>query len=204
MVSRPVRIDYQAIAAMIRPGSRILDIGCGDGDLLAYLKKEKQVQGRGMELSQAGVNLCVMKGLSVIQGNADTDLDDYPSASVDYAILSQTLQATRQPAQVLRQLVRIGSRAIVSFPNFGHWKIRWRLGIWGKMPETKNLPWRWHDTPNIHLCTIRDFVELAEALGVTVEQALAIGEGGEVAPIRGIWGANLFGEQGLFLLRGKT
>jgi len=196
-----IRIDLQAIADMIAPRTRVLDIGCGDGILLDYLKKEKNIDGRGMELGQSGVNACVAQGLSVIQGDADTDLDDYPDQSFDYAILSQTLQATRDPAHVLNQLARIGKKAIVSFPNFGHWRVRWRLGIYGRMPETKSLPWRWYNTPNIHLCTIRDFVALARGLDIKIERAIAINASGAISPIRGIWGANLMGEQGLFLLR---
>lgn len=196
-----IRVDLQAIADMIDPQARVLDIGCGDGALLHHLKKDKAIDGRGIELSQTGVNACVAEGLSVVQGDADTDLGDYPSQSFDYAILSQTLQATRDPARVLNELVRIGKRAIVSFPNFGHWRVRWYLGIHGRMPETKTLPWRWYNTPNIHLCTIRDFVELAKRQDVKIERAIAINGQGAISPIKGIWGANLFGEQGLFLLR---
>src|SRR5258705_4512099 len=122
-----IRIDLQLIAEMIAPKSRVLDVGCGDGALLDHLVHAKGVDGRGVEISQAGVNACVTHGLSVIQGNADTDLKDYPSDAFDYIVLSQTLQATRKPHQVLKQLVRIGRHAIVSFPNFGHWRVRWQL-----------------------------------------------------------------------------
>ena len=196
-----IRVDLQLIADMIAPKSRVLDVGCGDGALLAYLTRTKQVDGRGMELSQAGVNACVAHGLSVIQGNADTDLKDYPSDAFDYVVLSQTLQATRKPYQVLKQLVRIGRRAVVSFPNFGHWRVRWHLLGRGRMPMTESLPDSWYDTPNIHLCTILDFLELAKGLGIVVEKSLAVTHGGRASAIGSATYANLFGEQGLFLLR---
>jgi methionine biosynthesis protein MetW len=196
-----IRIDLQVIADMIAPGSRVLDVGCGDGALLDYLVHAKGVDGRGMEISQAGVNASVAQGLSVIQGNADTDLQDYPSDAFDYVVLSQTLQATRKPHHVLRQLVRIGRHAIVSFPNFGHWRIRWQLLTRGRMPVTESMPLKWFDTPNIHLCTIRDFMALCGELGIVVDKGMSISLGGHPSPIRSIGLANLFGEQGLFLLR---
>ena len=186
---------------MVTPRSRVLDVGCGDGALLDYLVHFKQVDGRGMELSQAGVNACVGIGLSVIQGDADTDLADYPDSAFDYAILSQTLQATRDPKGVLDQLVRIAGRAIVSFPNFGHWRMRWHLLTQGTMPLTPSLPAPWYDTPNIHLCTIRDFFSFCTAEGIGIERAIAIDTLGRAAPIRSWRLANLTGEQGLFLLR---
>jgi methionine biosynthesis protein MetW len=196
-----IRIDLQLIAEMIAPKSRVLDVGCGDGALLDYLVHAKGVDGRGVEISQAGVNACVTQGLSVIQGNADTDLKDYPSDAFDYIVLSQTLQATRKPHQVLKQLVRIGRHAIVSFPNFGHWRVRWQLLTRGRMPVTDSMPLQWFDTPNIHFCTILDFMGLCHELGIVVEQGLAISRSGRPSPIRSIGAANLFGEQGLFLLR---
>src|SRR5262245_28243368 len=196
-----IRIDLQLIADMIVPKSRVLDVGCGDGALLDHLVHAKGVDGRGVEISQAGVNACVAQGLSVIQGNADTDLKDYPSDAFDYIVLSQTLQATRKPHQVLRQLVRIGRHAIVSFPNFGHWRVRWQLLTRGRMPITDSMPLQWFDTPNIHFCTIRDFVGLCAELGIVVERGLSISRSGRPSPIRSIGAANLFGEQGLFLLR---
>ncbi|MGH6932509.1 MAG: methionine biosynthesis protein MetW [Dongiaceae bacterium] len=196
-----IRIDLQLIADMVASGSRVLDVGCGDGMLLDYLVHFKQVDGRGMEISQAGVNACVSQGLSVIQGNADLDLKDYPSDAFDYAILSQTLQATRKPHQVLRQLARIGRRVIVSFPNFAHWRVRWQLLALGRMPVTESMPLQWYDSPNIHFCSILDFIALCRELGIVVERGLAIGPTGMPRPIRSIALANLFGEQGLFLLR---
>ena len=196
-----IRADLQLIADMIEPGARVLDIGCGDGALLEHLVYVKQVTGRGIELSQEGVNACVSHGLSVIQGDADTDLVDYPAEAFDYAILSQTLQATHDPRHVLEQLVRIGRRAVVSFPNFGHWRMRLSLLLRGRMPVTDVLPASWYETPNIHLCTIRDFQALCDELGVTVERALSLDAGGRVTPWRSLRLANLLGQSALFLLR---
>jgi len=196
---RPLRQDLQIIADMIEPGSRVLDVGCGDGALLHILADDKGVDGRGIELSAEGVNACVSSGLSVIQGDADTDLKDYPSGAFDYVILSQTLQATRAPREVLFELLRIGKRAVVSFPNFGHWRVRLSLMFGGRMPPIDNGAHQWYDTPNIHFCTIKDFLVLCEEMGITVERSLALTQGG--APKRaGEALRNLFGEQAVFLL----
>ena len=195
------RVDLVLIADMVTPGARVLDIGCGDGTLMRLLAAKRGADARGIELSQAGVNSCVAQGLAVIQGDADTDLVHYPDLAFDYAILSQTIQATYSPRHVLEQLLRIGKRVIVSLPNFGHWRVRTQLLFGGKMPKTDNLPDRWYDTPNIHLCTILDFVELCEEVGVYIERGIAFAAGGKSWPIRSKRMANLRGEQGLFLLR---
>ena len=195
-----IRVDLQLIADMIEPGGRALDIGCGDGALLAYLVNFKRVDARGMELSQAGVNACVANGLSVIQGNADTDLFDYPDSAFDYVILSQTLQATRAPRAVLQQMLRVGKRAIVSFPNFAHWQVRWRMVFGGRMPETPSLPYKWYDTPNIHLCSIDDFRALCRDMKVTVERSIVLNRYSKPINLPPML-ANLVGEQAVFMLR---
>ncbi|MCR6633108.1 MAG: methionine biosynthesis protein MetW [Magnetospirillum sp.] len=196
-----LRVDLRLIADMVETGSRVLDVGCGDGTLLAWLGKHKDVDGRGIELSMAGVSAAVAQGLSVIQGDADTDLTDYPAGAFDTVILSQTLQATRAPRQVLSNMLRIGRRAIVSFPNFGHWRVRAALSLGGRMPVTDTLAYEWYDTPNIHFCTIRDFLVLCGDLGVNVERGIALDRDGGVLSFsgQGIW-ANLFAAQGLFVL----
>ena len=200
-----LRRDLRLIAEMIEPESRVLDIGCGDGALLAYLAREKGVDARGMELSQSGVNACVRHGLSVIQGDADHDLDAFPAGAFDVAVLSQTLQATRRPRHVVEELVRIGKRAIVSFPNFGFWRIRLGLLWRGRMPVSELLNNSWYDTPNIHLCTIRDFVVLCDALGTKIERSITLDRHGRpfsLDPRGGL--ANLLAEQGVFVLSGKS
>lgn len=186
---------------MVKAGSRVLDVGCGDGALLKHLSEQKGADARGIELSQAGVNACVAQGLSVIQGDADTDLADYPSSSFDYAILSQTIQATRNPRMVLDNLLRIAQETIVSFPNFGYWKVRLKLAVTGRMPRTAALPLSWYDTPNIHLCTIADFLELSETLGAKTRAAFALNAGGEIGEMMqpGYWD-NLSAEAAIFRL----
>ena len=203
-----LRRDLSLIAEMIDPGARVLDIGCGDGALLAHLVRHKNVDGRGMELSQSGVNSCVGHGLSVIQGDADRDLEAYPTGAFDVVVLSQTLQATRQPRKVLETLVRIGRRAIVSFPNFGFWRIRLHLLFCGRMPMSHLLAHPWYETPNIHLCTIRDFVAMCDEIGVRVERSVTLDRYWQPYSLdpRGSL-ANLLAEQGVFVLsenRGET
>jgi len=201
MTTRALRPDLAAIAEMIPPGARVLDIGCGDGSLLEYLIANKNVDGRGIELSQQNVNACVTRGLSVIQGDADTDLAEYPSQVFDIVILSQTIQATRSPRAVLAHLLRIGRSAIVSFPNFGHWRIRLSLLALGRMPRTPALDYAWCDTPNIHLCTIADFVGLANELNAVTKTALALSEEGRTHPMTAdAWGPNFLAESAIFLL----
>ena len=187
--SSSIRVDLQLIADMIEPGSRVLDVGCGDGTLLDYLAQFD------------GVNACVSAGLSVIQVDADTDLFDYPERAFDYVVLSQTLQAMRAPKTTLRQLLRIGNHAIVSMPNFAHWRLRWRLLTEGRMPTTEALPHAWYDSPNIHLCTIRDFVALCRELDARIERGLfldPLGTPRRLGP--GLTLANILGEQAVFML----
>lgn len=201
---RQHRADHLLIAEMVEPGARVLDVGCGDGALLQLLAETKSVDGRGIEISRERVNACVAHGLSVIQGDADRDLFDYPDQAFDYAILSLTIQATRQPKTVLENLLRIGRRAIVSFPNFGHWEIRWQLMINGRMPITRNLPETWYASPDAHLCTITDFVDLVRVMNADVEEAVAFNSKGQRLPIKhSIRLQNLFGEKAVFLLKGR-
>jgi methionine biosynthesis protein MetW len=196
-----LRPDLAHIAEMIPPSTRVLDIGCGDGALLEYLVRAKGVDGRGLELSQQNVNQCVARGLSVVQGDADTDLSEYPSGVFDIVILSQTIQTTRRPRFVLEELLRIGKRTIVSFPNFGHWRVRLSLATKGRMPVTKALGHAWHDTPNIHLCTIADFLSLTSEVGAHIEKAWALREGQRTETMTPTaWGPNLFAQGAIFLL----
>ena len=196
------RIDFAVIAGLVKPGTKVLDVGCGDGDLLDLLQRERGIDGRGIEISQKGVNECVARGLAVIQGDADSDLGFYQDKGFDYVILSQTLQATRNPRFVLEHLLRIGDHAIVSIPNFGHWRVRLSLFWTGRMPVTKDLPYTWYDTPNIHFCTIDDFIALCGEVGATIESAAALNAHGERMGIklpRFLW--NFFGQQAVFLVR---
>jgi methionine biosynthesis protein MetW len=200
-----IRADYLVVAGMVTPGSKVLDVGCGDGELLKLLRDEKGVDGRGIELSRAGVNDCVAAGLAVVQGDADTDLAFYPDNAFDLVILSQTIQATRQPRVVLEHMLRIGRQAIVSFPNFGHWRLRLQLILRGRMPTSENLPYSWYDTPNIHFCTLRDFVDLVRELDAEIERSAALdGWGREVRVNAPWWFWNLFGEQAVFKLSRKA
>jgi methionine biosynthesis protein MetW len=198
------REDFRAILGLVRPGARVLDIGCGEGLLLEMLARDNQVEGRGLELSPANVSLCLARGLAVVQGDADHDLADFPNRSFDYAILSQTLQTVRRPREVLAELLRIGERAVVSFPNFAHWRVRWELFTRGRMPMTGALPRAWWETENIHLCTLRDFTILCDELGLAIEACMALAEGQSARPIdphRAI--ENWRAESALFLLSRK-
>jgi methionine biosynthesis protein MetW len=200
-ISPRIRIDLQQVADLVPAGARVLDVGCGDGTLLAYLGAFKQVDGRGLELSMSRVRAAVSQGLSVIQGNLETDLKDYPTGAFDVAILSQTLQATHRPRAVLEELLRVGRRAIVSFPNFGHWRVRLSIMFGGRMPVTSTLPETWHESTNIHLCTIADFVDLCREMKVIIEQGYALDSTGAAHRYSALARyANLFGEQAVFVL----
>ncbi|MGL6043453.1 MAG: methionine biosynthesis protein MetW [Sandaracinobacteroides sp.] len=194
MTALPVRL--QQVADQIPPGSSVLDVGCSDGRLLAWLRDAKRVDGRGIELDNARVARAVARGLSVVQGDATHDLASFPSKSVDFAILSETLQAMDAPADVLAQLVRIGRQAVIAFPNFGHWRVRAELLLKGRMPVTRSLPVSWHETENIHFCTVDDFRALADDMGLTIlSHAYLSGD----APISA-W-PNLRADHALFVLK---
>jgi methionine biosynthesis protein MetW len=192
----PLRSDLAIIADNVAPGSRVLDVGCGDGTLLEALRDERGCDARGMEIDSANVAECVGKGLSVIQGDADRDLAFYPDGSFDYAILSQTLQTTMRPDIVLEELLRIGKRAFVSFPNFAHWRVRLSLLWGGRMPVTRQLPIAWYETPNIHFSSIDDFRELVKQRGITVENAWFLSGDKRCSPAA----ANFRAEHAVFLL----
>ena len=201
-VAKNMRLDLRLIAEMIAPNARVLDIGCGDGALVEHLIRAKGADARGIEIDMAEATEAVAAGLPVIHGDADADLAFYPDGAFDYVVLSRTLQAVERPREVLRQMLRIGRYAIVSFPNFGHWQLRWKLLTTGRMPDNDTWDRPWYETPNIHPCTIRDFFALCAKDGYVVERWLAVDDKGLGTPWkRSPWLANLFGEQGLFLLR---
>ena len=200
-ISTLSRRDLEIIADMIDEGSRVLDVGCGNGALLDYLGRNKGVDGRGIELSQAGVNACVAHGLSVIQGDADTDLEHYPDDAFDFVVLTRTLQATRNPRDVVSHLVRIGRHVIVSFTNFGHWRVRIEIMFGGRMPVVGEDGASWYDTPNIHLCTIGDFSTLCDDLGLRVQRALSLSHSGSARELKSVGAAaNIRGEEAIFVL----
>ena len=194
------RSDFDVIVELIDSGSRVLDIGCGDGTLLRMLEAQKNVDARGIEISHAGVTQCLEKDLSVIQGNADSDLDPYPDKSFDFVVLSQTIQAVENPKAVLKQLVRIGKKAVVSFPNFGHWHIRWQVGVEGRMPMSEHLPEKWYETQNIHFCTIRDFRGLLDELDLKTEGHHALRSDGKPIAFRHPWLWNMFAREAIFVI----
>jgi len=201
-VAKNMRLDLRLIAAMVAPKARVLDIGCGDGALIEHLFRTQGCDARGIEIDMALVTRAVAHGMPVMHGDADSDLQHYPDGAFDYVVLSRTLQAVERPREVLRQMLRIGTRAIVSFPNFGFWRLRWQLLTTGRMPVTATWDREWYETPNIHPCTIRDFFALCAAEGYVVENWLAVDEGGRKSPWRRAPRlANLFGEQAMFLLR---
>ena len=192
--------DFKIIADLIPAKSSVIDVGCNDGSLLEFLKEEKDIDGRGMEIDQKKVQLCLSKGISVIEGDADLDLYDYPDNLFDYSILTYTLQATKSPKNVLSELVRISSKAIISFPNFGHWKIATSLLLKRKMPISEKLSYSWHETPNLHFCTINDFIDLCDEVEIRIEKQANL----KTNKLNKFNGKNLlnsyFNEVGLFLV----
>ena len=196
-----IRVAQKLIAEMVTPSSRLLDVGCGDGELLDLLVRDRQVDGRGIERSQQGVNTCVSRGLAVVQGDAETDLQNYPDDAFDFALLSQTLPAIFDVKGVLRELLRIGRCAVVSFPNFGYWRVRADLLFRGRSPVSNNLPHAWYESPNIRFFTLTDFMDLLDALDLTAQQLVPIDHQGHARTRRqiGHW-TNLATEQAIFLI----
>lgn len=204
-MSAALREDFAEILRLVRPNSRVLDVGCGEGELLELLTREKNCDGQGLEISTEGVSACLARGLAVVQGDGDRDLDHFPTQAFDYAILSKTLQQMRDPRHVLSELLRIADRAVVSVPNFGHWRVRWALLARGRMPETRALPDPWWATANIHLCTLHDFIALCDDLDLRIESCAALADGKparSIDPSRAI--ENWRAETGLFLLSRRT
>ena len=201
MENLKMKKEFKVIADLLPNNSRVLDIGCGDGSLMHLLKKEKNIEVRGLELNQDNVQQCIHKGLPVIQGNAETELHQFPDQSFDYVILSQTLQAFYKPEEVLRNLLRIGKSVIVSIPNFGFWKVRIKLLIFGEMPVTKTLPNTWYNTPNLHMCTIKDLFKFCEEKNINIKKVIGVNENStSIIKKRNLEIKNLFSKLGIFLI----
>ena len=193
--------EFKAIIDLIDKNTRVLDVGCGDGTLIEFLKKNKNINIRGLEISKENVQKCIAKGLTVIEGNAETDLKQFPNNSFDYVVLSQTLQAFLNPELVIIELLRVGKKVIITIPNFGNWKLRLHLLIKGTMPITKNLPYQLYDTPNIHMCTIKDFYHFIRSKNFKIFKSLAINnQNVSLINDSNIEIKNLFAELGIFLI----
>ena len=196
-----MKSEYKIIADIITENTRVLDVGCSDGSLMEILKKNKNVDIRGIEISKEKVQTCISKGLTVIEGDAESDLKQFPDKSFDYVVLGQTLQAFINPEKVIKELLRVGNRAVVTIPNFGHWKVRLNLLVQGTMPVTKTLPNDWYNTPNIHMCTIKDFFKFSEKIDFKIFKSFAL-MNKDVSTINSsnLYFKNLFCELGVFLI----
>ena len=193
--------EFQIISELIENNKRVLDVGCGDGTLMKNLKDAKNVDVRGLEISKNNIQTCIAKGLSVVEGNAEIDLHQFPNLSFDYVVLSQTLQAFFNPEEVLKQLLRIGKKTIVTIPNFGYWKVRLHLLFKGTMPVTKNLPNEWYNTPNLHMCTIKDFVYFVKFRNIKIFKSLALNNlNTSLINENNLEIKNLFADLGIFLI----
>ncbi len=169
-----MKSEFKVIANLLKNNTRVLDVGCGDGDLMSFMEKEKNIEVRGLELDKDNVQQCIHKGLSVIQGNAENELHQFPNQSFDYVVLSQTLQAFYEPEKVMKELLRIGKSVVISIPNFGFWKVRINLLFFGKMPITKTLPNTWYNTPNLHMCTIKDLFNFCDEKKINIEKVIGV------------------------------
>jgi methionine biosynthesis protein MetW len=196
-----MKLEFKIIANLLEENTRILDVGCDDGTLMEFLKKNKNVDIRGIEISKKKVQVCISKGLTVLEGNAEFDLKQFPENSFDYVVLGQTLQAFVNPEIVIKELLRVGKKAIVTIPNFGHWRVRLNLLTKGTMPVTKTLPNDWYNTPNIHMCTIKDFVKFSKTINFKIYKSLAL-MNKNVSNINNsnLSFKNLFAELGIFLI----
>ena len=193
--------EFKVIAELLSDNTRVLDVGCGDGSLMNLLKKEKNIEVRGLELNQENVQQCIHKGLPVIQGNAETELHQFPDRSFDYVVLSQTLQAFLDPELVINELLRVGKKAIVTIPNFGYWRIRFHLLLKGTMPITKTLPDEWYNTPNIHMCSIKDFFYFAKSRNIKIFKSLALNnQNVSIINDSNLTIKNFFADLGIFLI----
>ena len=193
--------EFRVIADLLPRNIRVLDVGCGDGSLMTHLIKEKNIEVRGLEIVEENVKKCIYKGLSVIEGNAETELNQFPTKSFDFVILSQTLQAFYNPEKVLKDLLRIGKSVIISIPNFGYWKVRTKLLFFGKMPVTKTLPNTWYNTPNLHMCTIKDLFSFCDEKNINIKKVIGVNEDKTSLIKRGnLEIKNLFSKLGIFLI----
>ena len=196
-----MKSEYKIIADIIKENTRVLDVGCDDGSLMEFLKQEKNVDIRGIEISKEKVQTCISKGLTVIEGDAEFDLKQFPDKSFDFVVLGQTLQAFINPEIVIKELLRVGKKAIVTIPNFGHWKVRLNLLVKGTMPITKTLPNEWYNTPNIHMCTIKDFFRFSKKMNFTIFKSLALkNKNVSIINDSNLLFKNLFSELGIFLI----
>ena len=191
-----IRPDFDVVTHWVPPGAAVLDLGCGDGELLARLVRERQVKGYGVEIADAGVLASLKRGLNIVQADIEGGLNLFGDAAFDLVILSQTLQATRHTEALVNEVLRVGKSAIVTLPNFGHWSVRWQLGVGGRLPVSKRLPYQWYDTPNVHFSTIRDFDVFCAEKGITVERRAVLAGGREISLL-----PNVRGETALFQIR---
>ncbi len=196
-----MKSEFKVIANLLKNNTRVLDVGCGDGDLMSFMEKEKNIEVRGLELDKDNVQQCIHKGLSVIQGNAENELHQFPNQSFDYVVLSQTLQAFYEPEKVMKELLRIGKSVVISIPNFGFWKVRINLLFFGKMPITKTLPNTWYNTPNLHMCTIKDLFNFCDEKKINIEKVIGVNNDKTSLITRAnLEIKNLFSKVGIFLI----